>query len=92
VSSFDGAKVRLDRKFKKRLDAKDPSKRAAVLECIVRLIDDPSHPSLRTHPVQGTNGIFSSRIDRGNRITWERDGDIIVLRNHCNHDDVYNRP
>jgi hypothetical protein len=84
--------VRIDRTFKKRLEAKEPKQRAAVLECIERLVDDPRYPGLRTHPVQGVPGVYSSRVDRGNRVTWERDGQTIVMRNHCNHDVVYRAP
>jgi hypothetical protein len=84
--------VKIDTKFKKRLGAKPAAQQAAVLECIERIVDDPSYPGLRTHPVQSCPGVFSSRVDRSNRVTWERDGDLIVMRNHCNHDAVYRRP
>jgi hypothetical protein len=85
-------RVRIDKAFKKRLEAKEPARRAAVLECIERILDDPSYPGLKTHPVQGVPGVYSSRVDRGNRVTWERDGRVVVFRNHCHHDVVYRRP
>lgn len=84
--------VRIDEKFKKRLEKKEPPMRAAILECVKRLVDDPRHPGLRTESVQGVPGVFSSRVDRGNRLTWHWDGQVIVLRNHCNHDMVYRKP
>jgi Txe/YoeB family toxin of Txe-Axe toxin-antitoxin module len=65
---------------------------AAIYTCIERVVDDPGHPGLKTHPVQSAPGVFSSRVDRGNRLTWTRDEDVIVLLNHCNHDEIYRRP
>jgi hypothetical protein len=85
-------RVRLDPKFKKRLEDKPPKQRAAVLTCIERVVDDPRHPGLHSEKVQSYPGVFSSRVDIGNRVTWERDGDTIVFRNHCNHDAVYRKP
>jgi hypothetical protein len=84
--------VRLDDAFKKRLEKKSAPQRAAILECVERLADDPTYPGLRTHPIQSQPGIFSARVDRANRVSFERDGDTLVMRNHCNHDAVYRRP
>ncbi len=37
--------------------------------------------------VQGTRRVWESYVDYANRVTWEYgEGDIIVLRNNCNHD------
>lgn len=85
-------RVRTEKTFRKRLRKKPTKMQAAILECIDRLVDDPSYPGLKTHPVQSAPGVFSSRVDRGNRLTWSRDGDVIVLLNHCDHDEVYRRP
>lgn len=85
--------LRIDDKFKKRLEAKPPKLQAAVLECVQRLADGPqSNAGLRTHPVQSHPGVFSARVDRANRVTFHWDQGVIVLRNHCNHDAVYRRP
>ncbi len=86
------APIQLDKAFKKRLAAKPPPQQAAVLECVQRIADTPNHPGLRTHPVHGCPGVSSSRVDRGNRVTWHREGEVIVFRNHCNHDAVYRAP
>ena len=78
-------------RFKKRLDKKGkkaPALQAAILECIARVCDDPSHPGLRTKGVQGSQGVFESYVDRSNRLTWCWEDDCIVFLNHCNHDIV----
>ena len=86
------ASVQLDRTFKKRLEKKNPIERAAVLECVERIIDDPTNKGLHIEPVQSHPGVFSARVDRGNRVSFHREGDLVVMRNHCNHDRVYRSP
>jgi hypothetical protein len=71
--------------FKKVMSKKSPELQAAILECVSRLSENPRHPGLQTHKVQGTRGVFEAYVDKGNRVTFEWDGDMIVLRNNCNH-------
>lgn len=85
-------KVRLDTTFKRRLADKSPAAQAAVLECVERLADNPRHPGLRTHGIRTKPGVFSARVDRGNRVSFHWEGGVVVLRNHCNHDMVYKNP
>lgn len=61
---------------------------AAILETVKRLGDDPGHPGLHTHPIQGTKSpkVFEAYVDQKNRVTWHWDEGTIVLLNHCNHD------
>jgi mRNA-degrading endonuclease RelE of RelBE toxin-antitoxin system len=59
----------------------------------LRLLDtDFRHPSLRAKRVQGTDDIFEARVDYKYRLTYQRRGDWLVLRNVGPHDDVLNRP
>jgi len=57
-----------------------------------RLEENPRHPSLQTHPVRGTRGVFEAYIDDGNRITFHYGKGHIVLRTHCNHDILKRNP
>jgi mRNA interferase RelE/StbE len=79
-------------KFKRVMSKKPASLQAAILECVYRLGDDPRHPSLRTHRVQGAAGVFEAYVDRANRVTFEWAGDTIVLRNNCSHDILKRNP
>ncbi|MFN0073043.1 MAG: type II toxin-antitoxin system RelE family toxin [Chloroflexota bacterium] len=84
--------IDIPKRFKKRLQKKPPELVSAILEAIDRLIENPSHPGLKVHPVQGTTGVFEAYIDLKNRLTFEFGPDgSIVLRNHCNHD-ILKRP
>jgi len=59
---------------------------AAIARCIELLGDNPRHPGLHTHRVQGTAGVWEAYVDRANRVTFHWAGPAIVLRNNCNHD------
>jgi hypothetical protein len=83
--------VFLPRSFRRELERKPPSLRAAILECVLRLGEDTRHPSLQTHRVQGTPRVFEAYVDRANRVTFHYDGPTIVMRKHCNHD-ILRRP
>jgi len=59
----------------------------------IRLLEtDFRHPGLKTHPVQSAPGIFEASVDRRYRMTYERRGDVLLLRNIDNHDDCLKDP
>jgi hypothetical protein len=84
--------VVVDETFKKRLRRKTPDLQAAIYECIDRLADDPRHPGLRVHRVQGVAGVWEAYVDQANRLTFHWEEGAIVLRNHCNHDILTRAP
>ncbi|HAH07898.1 MAG TPA: hypothetical protein DCM05_15470 [Elusimicrobia bacterium] len=53
---------------------------------------DPRHPSLHVEKIDTVRGIWSLRIDRGYRLTfqWIRGG--ILIRRMGVHQDAYRRP
>lgn len=64
-----------------------------IADCIKALAADPKNPKLRTHKMQGHKGVWEAYIDNdGNRVTFEWDTSVIVLRNNCNHDMLYRNP
>jgi hypothetical protein len=78
--------------FRRTLRKKPLVMRLAITECIKRLAENPRHPGLHTHRVQGTDGVFEAYVDDGNRLTFHYEGSTIVLRNHCNHDMLKRNP
>ncbi len=78
--------------FRKRLQKKQPRLQAAILECVHKLGEDPRHPGLHTHKIQGQEGVFEAYVDKANRVTWAYSEGKILLRNHCSHDIVSSRP
>ena len=53
---------------------------------------NPHHPSLRTKKIQGTSNIFECSINMTIRMTWQYDGEAILLRVVGNHDEVLKKP
>jgi mRNA interferase RelE/StbE len=74
--------------FKRSLRKKPKQMQQAIAEAVGRLLEDPRHPGLRTHKVQGTARTWECRIDQANRITWEYGDDDTSIRllMNCNHD------
>jgi len=50
------------------------------------------HPGLRSHPVMSAPGVFEAYVDNKYRMTFERRGDKIILRNIDNHDECLKHP
>ena len=71
--------------FKKVMRKKPPDLQDAITRCVKLLGSNPRHPGLKTHKVHGAPGVFEAYVDIHNRVTFERSGDRIILRNNCNH-------
>ncbi len=50
------------------------------------------HPGLRSHPVEGAPGIYEAYVDIKYRMTFERSGKVLILRNVDNHDECLKNP
>ena len=59
----------------------------------LRLLDQNwRHPGLRARRLSGHRDIFYARVDRNHRLTYERRGDVLVLRNVGRHDETLKNP
>ncbi len=59
----------------------------------LRLLDaNFRHPGLRGHPVEGVEDIFAAYVDDKYRMTFERRGDKLFMRNVDNHDECLKNP
>jgi mRNA-degrading endonuclease RelE of RelBE toxin-antitoxin system len=70
------------------------SERDAIrVEKALRLLaSDPRYPGLRVKRIQGTGGIWEARASDSIRITFEMEGDVLVLRMVGPHDATLNDP
>ena len=57
-----------------------------AFEKLALFLDDPSHPSLRVKRVKGTAAVWEMSVTMNYRITFEVDGDRILLRRIGTHD------
>lgn len=59
----------------------------------LRLLEwDYRHPGLRSHPLEGAGGIFEASVDAKYRMTFQRRGDVLLMRNVDNHDECLKNP
>lgn len=73
--------------FRQRLRKKPRPMQEAIAECCQRLADNPRHPGLQVHRIQGHPGVWEAYVDKANRVTFHYGSEgQIVLRNNCNHD------
>lgn len=56
------------------------------------LATDLGYPALRAKKMQGTGRIWEARVSRSLRVTFELEGDTLVLRNIGRHDETLERP
>lgn len=80
----------------KRLKRQNPQLIPQVEQTLQSLTDDPFHPSLRTHKLQGDlSGSWACSIDYNNQILFEfvnnSDADTVEILLHTlgSHDTVY---
>lgn len=86
-------KIKLTRRFLKSFARLPKAIQEKIKKQIALLAENPRHPSLRTEPAQGTDGIYEARIDRDYHMTYERQADdSLVLRVVDRHDEALRKP
>lgn len=61
-------------------------------KAISNLVKDIRYPALRVKKIKGTGNIWEARATLSLRITFQIQGDIIILRNIGQHDETLGRP
>jgi mRNA interferase RelE/StbE len=79
-------------RFKKSYKLLSPDERKTLHKKLDLMSKNPHHPSLRTKKVQGTEHIFECSVTLAMRMTWQYDGEAIVLRVVGDHDAVHKNP
>ena len=63
-----------------------------VQKCVVRALhildESRRHPGLHDRRLSGPRNIFYARVDRDHRLTYERRGDVFLLRNVGRYDET----
>ncbi len=66
--------------------------RKKVDKALKLLENDFRYPGLQSHPITGFPGIYEARVNQKIRITYERSGNILKIRNVDNHDECLRQP
>ena len=60
-------------------------------EKLIRLAENPNHPSLRTKRIQGTERLFESSVNMDIRLIWHYEGDKLIILLDVGHHDILKR-
>ncbi len=84
--------IRRTKRFKRAFLKLPEPIRKKVKRILTLLDQDFHHPGLRARRLSGHRDIFYARVDREHRITYERRGDLLILRNVGRHDETLKNP
>lgn len=56
------------------------------MEKLASYENDPRHPSLKVKKLEGAKDIWEMSVTKSYRITFQRNGEIVLLRNIGTHD------
>jgi mRNA interferase RelE/StbE len=86
--------LRIDRtsRFKKAWQELSENERKQAGKALENLVYDMRYPALGVKKIQGAEDIWEARVSRSIRLTFEIQGDIIILRNIGKHDETLKKP
>jgi len=79
-------------RFRRAYRALSDEEQERVQKALRMMSEELRHPGLRVKRVRGTHGVWEARASRALRLTFEVDGDKIVLRNVGGHDATLKKP
>lgn len=79
-------KINLTGTFKKDYKSLPPEIKAKTKKQLRFLAENPKHPSLKIHRIEGTKDFWEFYVDRSYRGVFTREGEIFVLRHIGPHD------
>ncbi len=84
--------IRFTERFVRQYERLPKTIQKKVDRTLFLLESDFRHPGLRSHPLEGVKGIFEAYVDSKYRMTFERRGEIFIMRNVDNHDECLKNP
>ena len=85
-------KIARTARFKKAWQELSEEEKELGRKALRKLAADLGYPALRVRKMQGTGRIWEARVSRSLRLTFEVEGDTLVLRNIGRHDETLERP
>ena len=79
-------------RFKRAYTSLRTEEQERAKSAIGTLLRDFRYPSLRVKRIKGTAGIWEARVSRACRMTFQIQGDTIILRNIGEHDATLKSP
>jgi mRNA-degrading endonuclease YafQ of YafQ-DinJ toxin-antitoxin module len=85
-------KITQTARFKKAWKELSEEEKDLGRKALRNLATDLQYPALRVKKMQGVEHIWEARVSRSLRMTFEMEGDTIILRNIGRHDETLERP
>lgn len=85
-------KISYSENFRTAVQSLSPEIKRQLKRKLEIMINDPSHPSLRSKKIQGTGNIFEASVDMDIRMTWQYTPEGILLRNIGRQDQALKNP
>lgn len=79
-------------RFEKAWGELNEEEKSLARKAISNLARDIRYPALRAKKIKGTEDIWEARASRSLRITFQIEGDTLILRNIGHHDETLERP
>jgi len=85
-------KVARTARFKKAWQRLAKGEKSLAQKAIGNLAGNIRYPALRVKKIKGTENIWEARVSYSLRITFQIEGDMIILRNIGRHNKTLERP
>jgi mRNA-degrading endonuclease YafQ of YafQ-DinJ toxin-antitoxin module len=85
-------KITRTARFKKAWQELTEEEKALGRKALRNLTTDLRYPALRVRKMQEVEHIWEARVSRSLRMTFELEGNRIILRNIGRHDETLERP
>lgn len=85
-------KIARTERFKRAWKELNEQEKYLARKALKNLSTDLGYPSLRVKKMQGVEHIWEARVSHSVRMTFEIEGDTIILRNIGRHDETLERP
>jgi len=85
-------KITRTSRFRKAWQELNEDEKGQARKALWNLATDLRYPALRVKKMQGVEHIWEARVSRSLRMTFQIEGDTIILRNIGRHDEPLERP
>ena len=84
-------KITRTARFKKAWKELNEEEKGLARKALRNLAADLRYPALRVKKMQGVEHVWEARVSRSLRMTFQIEGDTIILRNIGHHDETLER-
>jgi mRNA interferase RelE/StbE len=85
-------KIARTARFKKAWQELSDEEKGLARKALRNLAEDMRYPALRVKRMKGFERLWEARVSRSLRLTFEIQGNTIILRNIGHHDETLGRP